>query len=115
MDDRMITSYQGRPFTGEIVDFDPNGTMIELTTYADGIEHGPQVEWFPDGTKQLEGQCDHGQAVGEWREWHPTGQLARYDEFNDLGDLLKRKRWDESGELLEDYSGKAPRKSSEPQ
>lgn len=110
MDDRMITMHQDRPFTGEVVDFTADGTMIELTGFENGIEHGPQTEWFPDGNKQLEGRCEHGRAVGEWREWFPNGQLARYEEFNEFGDLVKRQRWNEAGELTEDYVGSPPRR-----
>ncbi len=110
MDDRMITTYQERPFTGEVVDFAEDGSTVELTSFENGIEHGPQSEWFPGGQKRLEGQCDHGKAVGEWREWFQTGQLARYEEFNEFGDLVKRQRWSEAGELTEDYAGSPPRR-----
>ncbi|WP_158628581.1 toxin-antitoxin system YwqK family antitoxin [Saccharopolyspora rhizosphaerae] len=106
----MITTYQGSPFTGEVVDFAADGTVIELTSYENGIEHGPQVEWFPNGTKQLEGRCDRGKAVGEWREWHSNGRLARYEEFDEFGELLKRQRWSEAGELTEDHTGTPPRR-----
>ncbi|TDC94374.1 hypothetical protein E1161_07450 [Saccharopolyspora aridisoli] len=54
MDDRMITTYQERPFTGEVVDFAEDGSTVELTSFANGIEHGPQSEWFPGGQKRLE-------------------------------------------------------------
>lgn len=107
MDDRMVTTFQGEPFTGEVVGFTSDGTMVELTNYENGIEHGPQAEWFPDGSKQLEGQCDQGKAVGVWREWFPSGQLARYEEFDSLGGLLKRQRWNEAGEMTEGRLGKA--------
>ncbi|MER7011910.1 hypothetical protein ABT324_10825 [Saccharopolyspora sp. NPDC000359] len=111
MDDRMITSFRGVPFTGEVVDHAADGTVVELSSYQDGIEHGPQFEWYPDGTKQSEGQCDHGRAVGEWREWYPSGQLARYDQFNEFGDVLRTQRWDEAGELVEDYTAAPPRRT----
>ncbi|KAL2862586.1 toxin-antitoxin system YwqK family antitoxin [Aspergillus lucknowensis] len=107
----LITLHQGTPFTGEIADYAANGTLIELTSYENGLEHGPQFEWYPDGSKMLQGQCDRSSAVGEWREWYPTGRLARYDRFNELGDLLERKRWNESGVIVEDYVGRAPRQS----
>lgn len=110
MDDRTITTYQGSPFTGEVVDFTSDGTMVELTSYESGIEHGPQVEWFPNGNKQLEGRCDRGKAVGEWRERFANGQLSRYEEFDGFGGLLKRQRWNEAGELTEDYAGSPPRR-----
>lgn len=109
-DDRLITLYQGKPFSGDLVAFADDGTMIELTRFENGIEHGPQYEWFPDGTQQLQGQCDRGQAVGEWLEQYPNGLLARYDVFNDFGELLKRQRWDGAGNLAEDQTSTPPRR-----
>ncbi|MER7077517.1 MORN repeat variant [Saccharopolyspora kobensis] len=102
LDESMVTWYQGAPFTGEAVAHAANGNMISLVTYKHGIEHGPQAAWYPDGTKQLEGQCDRGEPVGEWRNWHPSGQLSRYTLFSGTGDKLKVQSWDESGELIED-------------
>jgi antitoxin component YwqK of YwqJK toxin-antitoxin module len=37
-----------------------------LATYWEGIEHGPQMSWFPDGRKKHESVSNGGQVVGEW-------------------------------------------------
>ncbi|KAK2757936.1 hypothetical protein FQN54_004342 [Arachnomyces sp. PD_36] len=101
-DEGLYIIYQGEDFTGEMVDFDENGVMIELVNYYGGLAHGWQYEWFPDGLKKMQGRCNRGSAVGEWHEWFPNGQLARHDVFTDSGQLLKRERWTETGELVVD-------------
>ncbi|GGP50637.1 toxin-antitoxin system YwqK family antitoxin [Saccharothrix coeruleofusca] len=102
MDSTSRVLHHGRPFTGELVDTDEEGSTVAITTYAYGIEHGPQQEWYANGAKQLKGQCERGAAVGEWRRWHPNGQLAEYNLFNKYGELLRLQRWDDAGTLLED-------------
>ena len=101
-----ILTYNGQPFTGELEDTDAEGRVIGLTSYAGGIEHGPQAEWYPTGEKYIEGQCEQGSAVGEWREWHRNGKLAEHSLFNKFGELIQLQRCDEDGVLVEDrYSG----------
>ncbi|MEU7480618.1 hypothetical protein AB0A63_31885 [Lentzea sp. NPDC042327] len=97
-----ILLHDGEPFTGELEDTDAEGNVIALSSYVDGIEHGPQTEWYPSGEKQAEGRCHRGSPVGEWREWHRNGKLAEHDLFNVFGELVERRRWDEHGTLLVD-------------
>lgn len=97
-----ILTYDGEPFTGELEDTDAQGQVIALTSYSGGVEHGPQAEWYPTGEKYVEGQCEQGSAVGEWREWHRNGELAQYSRFNKFGELIQLRRWDEQGNLVED-------------
>lgn len=111
MNAASIVLYEDEPFTGELVDLDDDGAMIGLTSYRGGLEHGPQYEWFPDGKKELEGQCGQGSAVGDWREWHENGNLAEYSHFNQYGELLHLQRWNEKGELVEDKKSSITRGS----
>ena len=90
-------------------------------TYQDAIEHGPAVEYFPNGSKQVRGQSAGGHAVGEWREWyqdstlkaegmnrqsvaigthrkwHRTGRLAMEKRFDDNGRRTAEQHWDAGG------------------
>ncbi|MEV5511316.1 toxin-antitoxin system YwqK family antitoxin [Streptomyces orinoci] len=104
--------YQERPFTGEVETTAPNGRMIALFTYQDGIRHGPQQTWYADGTRRSEGTVNSGTAVGEWREWHLNGQPAGLVTHTQDGLPLHRRRWDPNGNLIEDRqlnpSGPAP-------
>jgi antitoxin component YwqK of YwqJK toxin-antitoxin module len=95
--------HDGTPYTGEVIETAPNGRVISLITYFQGFEDGPTREWYPDGTRRIEGQSRFGiGAVGVWREWHPNGLPAAENGFDDRGRQLYVRRWDPSGAVLED-------------
>ncbi|WP_194852868.1 toxin-antitoxin system YwqK family antitoxin [Nocardia sp. SYP-A9097] len=88
--------------TGEVEYRDANGNLILAADYWEGVKHGRQQEWYPDGAKRAEGGINMGAAVGEWRKWHPNGQLAELRTFAENGNPLHRTRWDRDGNLTED-------------
>lgn len=45
------------------------------------ISHGKYVESYRDGQKYAEGQFDMGLHTGQWKYWHPNGQLCKTVEF----------------------------------
>jgi antitoxin component YwqK of YwqJK toxin-antitoxin module len=96
-DDDLRYFYKGEPFTGEAVETDPAGRVIALTTFRNGIEHGPNLGWYSDGTRRSEIQVINGNAVGTSRHWHRNGQLAEENNFDEHGELVSRRRWNEDG------------------
>lgn len=103
-EDDLKVTYQGRPFTGEVVERAPGGAIVAMTTYYEGMEDGPTAEWYPTGERKAEGVVRYGTAVGVHQTWHRNGAIATLDEFDDKGRLLLRRRWDESGRVVEDRS-----------
>ncbi|MFK0262601.1 toxin-antitoxin system YwqK family antitoxin [Streptomyces angustmyceticus] len=103
-DDDMRVHYEEEPFTGEVVHRDAEGRMSALVSYVAGVPSGPQIKWYPDGSKQKEGRARWGIAVGDWRRWHPNGQLAEHSVFSLQGRRERRRRWDKDGNLTEDRS-----------
>ncbi|MFJ6789995.1 toxin-antitoxin system YwqK family antitoxin [Streptomyces angustmyceticus] len=103
-DDDMRVHYEDEPFTGEVVYRDKEGKVTGLISYIDGVPSGPQTRWYSDGSKKKEGQTRWGLAVGDWRKWHPNGQLAEHSVFNLQGRRERRQRWDKDGNLTEDKS-----------
>jgi antitoxin component YwqK of YwqJK toxin-antitoxin module len=99
-DDQGLAWYQGEPFTGEVVERGPDGRLITLYTYVMGNEDGPYQEWYPDDRLYKEGSMRLGLPVGTHRRWYPNGRLAEESVFDDRGDQLARRRWDEAGNLL---------------
>jgi antitoxin component YwqK of YwqJK toxin-antitoxin module len=95
-DDTLGLVHEGAPFTGELVDA-WGDTLLSLVTYHNGWRHGPAKEWYEDGTLKSEGTNKHGIAVGAVREWHNNGALAVEKLFNDRGELVSEKHWDEYG------------------
>ncbi|GAA3434362.1 toxin-antitoxin system YwqK family antitoxin [Kutzneria kofuensis] len=100
-EDGWMVRLNGVPFTGEVVDTE-NGRVVAVTSYQDGLEHGPSIEYYPDGSKQVEGQSAGGHAVGEWREWYPSGKLKSYKLLDRWGDIRKTQMWDENDVLIVD-------------
>ncbi len=101
-DDDTRVEYQGEPFTGEVVERAPDGQVIALTSYFNGVEDGPTTEWYPTGELKATGSVAHGRAVGLHEEWYRDGTLAAQDEFDERGRHLARRRWDEAGNPTED-------------
>lgn len=93
-----VLRHQGVPFTGEVVETKPDGTVLTLHTYLDGVEDGPYREWFDTGTPRAEGEVRRGVPVGRHRRWHPDGRLAAERVFSDTGDERARREWDGNGD-----------------
>jgi antitoxin component YwqK of YwqJK toxin-antitoxin module len=100
--DDLRVMHGDEPFTGEVAAMGPEGNIVELATYFDGVPHGPQIIWYSNGQKKQEGVCDYGRNVGEWRRWHKNGQLAECTVFDDHNLPASRKRWDDQGNLTEE-------------
>ncbi|MDG4835724.1 hypothetical protein O7631_04245 [Micromonospora sp. WMMD967] len=100
-EDDLRVTYQGEPFTGEVVERSPQGQVVALTTYFEGMEDGPSAEWYPTGERKAEGSVRYGTAVGVHEEWHRNGNLASRVEFDDQGRMLSQQRWAEDGTPIE--------------
>jgi antitoxin component YwqK of YwqJK toxin-antitoxin module len=99
-DDFLLLTYQGKPFTGVGFERDPNGKLSCEIEYVDGQRHGSTKDWFSSGRLKKEEQYKFGARHGVDREWYESGVLRSESEF-ELGVCLRRKRWDESGALVE--------------
>ncbi|MEU1362484.1 hypothetical protein ABZ356_21885 [Micromonospora zamorensis] len=102
-EDDLRVTYQGEPFTGEVIERSPQGQVIALTTYFKGTEDGLSTEWYPSGERKAEGSARYGIAVGVHEEWHRNGNPAARVEFDDQGKLLSRHRWAEDGTPIESH------------
>ncbi|MDA3646477.1 hypothetical protein LZ318_04500 [Saccharopolyspora indica] len=97
--------YEGKRFTGESVDELPDGTLISLTSYANGLQDGPDQEWYTDGSKRAEGLFRQGVPIGVHRTWDPDGRLVREIEFSDGGRILRRRGFDTAGNVTREDAG----------
>ena len=97
------------------MELNSNGTIIALTTYVDGHEDGPSLEWYPDGNLKEEGLVRRYKPVGTWRNLHQNGRLAREEQVSNEGDVVVRRRWKEEGGRIENrdvanvWEGRGPR------
>jgi antitoxin component YwqK of YwqJK toxin-antitoxin module len=102
-DDQGGVFFGGEPFTGEVVEEAPDGSLASLYTYWSGMEHGPYFEWFGPERPYKQGQFRHGLPIGVNRVWFANGRLAQEVEFDEVGRQVYRREWNESGELTSEY------------
>ena len=55
---------------------------------SDGALHGRYSEWYPNGSRALDGSMRDGEPDGIWYEWQEDGEIAFLFEF-DRGQLLR--------------------------
>ncbi len=96
-DDALRYIYDGAPFTGEIEETDRAGNVIALLNVRNGIQEGPELSWYADGTLETESTFVDGGIVGTSRAWHPNGQLADERVFDDRGHLVQVRSWAADG------------------
>jgi antitoxin component YwqK of YwqJK toxin-antitoxin module len=90
------------PFTGIGYFLDPKGQLAAEIEYRDGLEWGMKREWYAPGEPYYEGRLFMGVLHGKKREWHRNGRLAEEGDY-ELGFAVRQKRWDEDGNLVEDF------------
>ncbi|MET7768690.1 hypothetical protein [Nocardia sp. NPDC005366] len=94
--------YQGTPFTGDVVEFDDDGGLLEYSTYVNGVLEGSSSHWYPGGAERASRRYERGLPIGTWDEWYPDGQRKQREIYSDSGRLRLRARWSESGDVLEE-------------
>lgn len=97
LDDQHRLLFRGELFTGEVVEH-LSGAVVSLECYEGGVRHGPNKEWYKDGTLRSEGTSRNGRPVGVSRGWHPNGTLAHEKVYADDGlTMLSDREWDDRG------------------
>ncbi|GHD51367.1 toxin-antitoxin system YwqK family antitoxin [Streptomyces galbus] len=103
IDEEEVLHHRGRRFTGEAVEYQ-RGALVSLVTYEDGVENGPLLEWYTDGTPRSRATMRGGFPVGEAHAWHPNGRLAVRILMSDDGlRQLSRLEWDEEGNVEREW------------
>ena len=90
------------PFTGVAFSLDEDGSLESESEYKDGLKWGVERHWFGPGKLQYEAELQRGAVYGKKRVWHPDGKLKEEGDY-ERGIALKRKKWDQSGHLVEDF------------
>ena len=93
---------EGEPFTGIGDLVDDTGQLVGEIEYRNGLEWGMKRGWNIPDKLYYEGCFYRGVLHGKQREWHANGQLAEEGDY-ELGFVLRKRRWDEDGNLLNEY------------
>ncbi len=92
----------GVPFTGIGEIPDATGGLIGEYEYRDGLKWGKSRTWYSPGVRFQEGRYFMGTGHGKHREWYRNGELKKETDY-ELGYVVRKKVWDEDGNLVEDY------------
>ena len=98
-DDGGATSFERLPYTGRAEWRDRNGILRNSREYAEGLEHGLQQDWHPNGRLAMEETTCCHQLHGYRREWYSNGQL-KCELLAEHGIRFISKYWDEAGNLV---------------
>ena len=115
--------YEGTPLDGEVTREFGGVNARQVTTYRNGLEHGPQRTWaengmlveerlfsegkktgvhrgyFPDGTNRFYAEFKDDRYVNEFWSWHTNGKVAEFKRYDREGRALVYKHWRESGQI----------------
>ena len=115
--------YQGRPFSGHIIERHDNNRIKTKTEYVNGKRHGVVMKWYPDGIVMDVRYYTRGAKVGVhtgwwpngeikfsyafkeglyhggFREWYDTGQPSKAFYYQDGRETGAQKGWRENGKL----------------
>jgi antitoxin component YwqK of YwqJK toxin-antitoxin module len=64
------------------------------------VSHGPHKEYYSSGELYVEGEFDHGKAVGKWTYHHPNGKIAKEVTYKAGRPDGEVKVYNEEGELV---------------
>lgn len=99
--DEMVCLYEGKPFTGVVVDED-NGRVIGETHYKDGLQDGVSRAWFMNGQLQSETRFVENSRHGLDKKWYENG--AKKSEIRyEHGVVARQIDWDLNGNVTKDY------------
>ena len=123
-----VLFYNGKPYSGYVLDKYPNGKLAARNGYVNGKLEGIQEKWYENGSKmevrfytnnrkngKHEGWYDNGQKRFEYiikedvpvathREWYANGQLYTLFNYNSEGQPEGTQRmWYVTGQVKSNY------------
>jgi antitoxin component YwqK of YwqJK toxin-antitoxin module len=70
-----ITTLDGKPFTGFVIENYPNGKPKTWITIKDGLPNGQWQEWLENGNLRYNAYWKEGKGHGLWQYFHDNGKL----------------------------------------
>ncbi len=97
-----ITTFEGKPYTGYLIETYPNGKQKIWKTMKDGITNGQWQEWLENGKLRYNAYWKDGKGHGLWQYFHDNGKL-KYEEsyILDIPNGISRAYYD-NGQIKED-------------
>lgn len=99
-----VLVFQGRPFTGTLLDHYPGGALKSRSGVRKGRLHGKSEGWFADGGREVEEHFVQGVSHGQRTRWHPGGKIASEATIIDGEITGIFRRWHSNGLLAEEIT-----------
>ncbi len=71
--------------------------LADFSQQGERIQHGPFVQYHPNGQMKVKGAYEHGKLVGTLESWHSNGQLASSGTYENGTQNGKWVWWHENG------------------
>ena len=78
-----------------------NGQIKEDSFRINGLNDGMHKGYYENGQLSYEGLYKLGTQIGLWKNYYENGQLSFLRQFNNKGELVYEKCWDEKGDEIE--------------
>jgi antitoxin component YwqK of YwqJK toxin-antitoxin module len=95
--------WKDRPFTGIAKEFRSDGSVVSEIEYVNGVQQGAARHYHPSGKLYSEDWFVGNSRNGPSHEWNEAGSLV-LDAMYEHGILIREKRWNDEGELIEEYA-----------
>lgn len=93
--------FEGRPFTGMIVERYPDGSLSRWALALNGRRYYKELQWYPDGLRQSELPFVAGVPHGAAKTWHRTGEPQSLKSYVDGMEHGEAWSWNPRGDLIE--------------
>ena len=98
-----LTTFEGIPFTGFVIENYPNGKPKTWITKKNGLSNGQWQEWLENGRLRYNAYWKDGKGHGLWQYFHDNG-ILKYEEsyIMDIPDGISR-AYHDNGQLNDGF------------
>ena len=95
--DDDLASLNGMPYTGLVISTYADGCRESLGQYLNGLPHGLNEEWYPNGALFQRWIAIRGAGSSESWTWYPDGTQRSYRRNGADGMPVELRGWNEKG------------------
>jgi antitoxin component YwqK of YwqJK toxin-antitoxin module len=85
------TTLKGKLFSGNCVEYYPNGQLKSVQNYLDGKDHGDWIFYFSAEIPRTKGSFNRGIRIGKWEYYYQNGNPWKINYYDSLGN--KTGKW----------------------
>lgn len=104
LDESFITTYKNGLEDGEYTARKGNGQLLEQRFYLAGEKHGIHRTWYENGNNRSYAEFKMGKYINESWSWYENGKPAKFDKYDEKGNILVTKVWNKLGNIYMNLS-----------